>query len=703
MTWGRNAKNTQSVAWKWFASYLFVFLVPVVVFIALSQQYNKQLVSQIQYYNMLSARQQMVYYDGLMERVSNVADTIVTDEAFSSFLDGGNVSPLDTYNASRMLAQTTSKNKDIESVYVSCPEYGMLLGNSVFGTYRLMYDSYFADSSFSYEEFLSCVTKRGSGPQFYDFSLSSRQEKILLVRPLRLFPRNARYANLVLVLPRFSSGSPSPQKFAILDDVRQCAVYAAAPLPVEVPSLLENGRELFVMRSGNGNYMFASAHSSWLNWVYLVYADEATFLSNARIIRKLASVVLAVCIAIGLGIMLFLSGHSYRKVDDVIKRIDGTSFSGKGDELTYIGNSITRMQDEKRRQQDQLRSQVLSSLLEGNMPDRHLLENAGIVFPYDSWFVVITENPLSAEGLVTYGMEKCVLVNAQDERTLLECAGKGGGKVDCSSRMLSYRMVPQAWQQARDVAAYRKMYGLSDVASYDDLLRLVKGKNFSYPVDAEITLSDALKEGNEAKALACMDQVIAANTDLCISPQAFRFLLLNIAGTTIKVFSRMGEDQLSQYPEISLHPILQGGEMETTEKELKEMIRQICRIVGRKAVTMQQQQEISLYNAIVRYVQENHQDRNLSVTSVAEELGMTPVNLSRLFKKVDGSLISDYINGIRIQHAKDIMDSESNLADIAEQCGFGSLRTFMRVFKEREGMTPGQFKSLVTGRKEGQV
>ena len=35
------------------------------------------------------------------------------------------------------------------------------------------------------------------------------------------------------------------------------------------------------------------------------------------------------------------------------------------------------------------------------------------------------------------------------------------------------------------------------------------------------------------------------------------------------------------------------------------------------------------------------------------------------------------------------------VGEVVEKCGFGSLRTFLRVFKSVEGITPGQYKSTV--------
>ncbi|MBQ4280834.1 MAG: AraC family transcriptional regulator, partial [Spirochaetales bacterium] len=35
---------------------------------------------------------------------------------------------------------------------------------------------------------------------------------------------------------------------------------------------------------------------------------------------------------------------------------------------------------------------------------------------------------------------------------------------------------------------------------------------------------------------------------------------------------------------------------------------------------------------------------------------------------------------------------EVSVSEVSMRCGFGSLRTFMRVFKASEGITPGQFR-----------
>ena len=56
--------------------------------------------------------------------------------------------------------------------------------------------------------------------------------------------------------------------------------------------------------------------------------------------------------------------------------------------------------------------------------------------------------------------------------------------------------------------------------------------------------------------------------------------------------------------------------------------------------------------------------------------------------------ISDYITSYRVSVAKKYLAEGGLVNGAVEECGFGSLRTFLRVFKNCEGITPGQYKTM---------
>lgn len=123
--------------------------------------------------------------------------------------------------------------------------------------------------------------------------------------------------------------------------------------------------------------------------------------------------------------------------------------------------------------------------------------------------------------------------------------------------------------------------------------------------------------------------------------------------------------------------------------------------VKKKQITDEQREEISEDNCSIEKVEEeikaNLCDVNLSVASLAELLNITPSYLSRFFKRNTGKGVLEYIHECRIEKAKEIMsqDKEVKAKEVAEQVGFANLATFIRVFKKREGITPGQFRENV--------
>ena len=85
----------------------------------------------------------------------------------------------------------------------------------------------------------------------------------------------------------------------------------------------------------------------------------------------------------------------------------------------------------------------------------------------------------------------------------------------------------------------------------------------------------------------------------------------------------------------------------------------------------------------------------MNVSSIADNFHISIAYLSRIFKKYHGINISEYITSYRLDCAKSLLSEGKMVSEVVEECGFGSLRTFLRVFKSVEGITPGQYKSTV--------
>ena len=94
------------------------------------------------------------------------------------------------------------------------------------------------------------------------------------------------------------------------------------------------------------------------------------------------------------------------------------------------------------------------------------------------------------------------------------------------------------------------------------------------------------------------------------------------------------------------------------------------------------------------YLDENICDTSLRVSALAEMCGISEVYFRRLFSARLGTSPKQYILDIRIQKARQLL-SEGGLkiSAVAELCGFSGSYHFCRVFRQRMGVTPSDYRS----------
>jgi AraC-like DNA-binding protein len=90
----------------------------------------------------------------------------------------------------------------------------------------------------------------------------------------------------------------------------------------------------------------------------------------------------------------------------------------------------------------------------------------------------------------------------------------------------------------------------------------------------------------------------------------------------------------------------------------------------------------------------DHLDEELSLTKIADFVGISSNHLSEKFKEVTGEKFVDYIARRRFQKACGLLqDRGLRISEIAFEVGFQSLSQFNRVFKKRAGQSPSQYRS----------
>ena len=95
---------------------------------------------------------------------------------------------------------------------------------------------------------------------------------------------------------------------------------------------------------------------------------------------------------------------------------------------------------------------------------------------------------------------------------------------------------------------------------------------------------------------------------------------------------------------------------------------------------------------ILSYIKENY-NKQITLSSVANEFHFNPSYLSRAFKENTGISFTKYVNKYRVVNAiKMLSENNKSITDIALLNGFSSLNNFCKVFKSNVGVSPLAYK-----------
>lgn len=94
----------------------------------------------------------------------------------------------------------------------------------------------------------------------------------------------------------------------------------------------------------------------------------------------------------------------------------------------------------------------------------------------------------------------------------------------------------------------------------------------------------------------------------------------------------------------------------------------------------------------ILYVEQNYAS-DLSIDELASHLGISEYYFSRIFNRMIGQTFRTYLNNLRLEKAlKMLASSNLSITEIAYECGFGSLRTFNRIFKDSKHLAPTKYR-----------
>jgi len=216
--------------------------------------------------------------------------------------------------------------------------------------------------------------------------------------------------------------------------------------------------------------------------------------------------------------------------------------------------------------------------------------------------------------------------------------------------------------------------------------------SYYYPPDVEQRLINLVKSGSVDETEALLGQIRENNLDQPNLPAAVGKILVNeMTGTLLKCLEQAATEADRQNEKI--HAALLAPESGRPAKlafgQLSEAFLQLCRGQHDRKKSHNHQ----LKEDLIRYLEEHYMQTDLSLTTLADRFNTSEAYISYFFKEQTGVNFSDYLENVRMGHAKRMLaDSEMPVSEIAAWVGYYSLNSFSRAFKRANGLSATEFR-----------
>lgn len=102
--------------------------------------------------------------------------------------------------------------------------------------------------------------------------------------------------------------------------------------------------------------------------------------------------------------------------------------------------------------------------------------------------------------------------------------------------------------------------------------------------------------------------------------------------------------------------------------------------------------QLHSYNKATEFILTNYTQK-ITLSDVADAANLSTYHFCRLFKQLSGKTFVEYITDLRLAHAENMLiNGDNKIIDVAELSGFGSVKTFNQLFKDKHGVSPVQFR-----------
>ncbi|MBO9608299.1 MAG: AraC family transcriptional regulator [Paenibacillaceae bacterium] len=183
------------------------------------------------------------------------------------------------------------------------------------------------------------------------------------------------------------------------------------------------------------------------------------------------------------------------------------------------------------------------------------------------------------------------------------------------------------------------------------------------------------------------DHVASLNYDYMI------YMVLHVCILIRHAANERSENKIAAAPIDFSHVISRIVEGQSLHA-IRCMLMDVFREVHAKPARPEEDRNEILIETIKEVITSNYTNLNLGLQEIGDVMKMSPAYIGKLFKRSQGLSIAEYINEVRLQYAVHYLKSGTyTINDIIEKVGFGNRGNFFRLFKNKYGTTPKEYRT----------
>lgn len=247
----------------------------------------------------------------------------------------------------------------------------------------------------------------------------------------------------------------------------------------------------------------------------------------------------------------------------------------------------------------------------------------------------------------------------------------------------------RSYREAVEALSHKLYLGPDQVIFHEDAAPETK-PGFDYPFHLEKELLAAVKLGDAAGLRVSRERYFAAlNQSAAAAPRYIKQCLIGLALSLSRLLMELKLDERSLTPDGN--ELLDAAVRFETLEGFEEWLTGVCQrisalIQGAKKLKSQcKMEQAKEYIAA-------HLGDEISLNTVAEQMGLSPNYFSSLFKEHTGETFMEYLVKTRIERAKQLLRGGGyKVYEVANRVGYADPRYFSEVFKKYAGVNPAEY------------